>query len=188
MALQLAAFYQIRNCYFFRFCFFISPLATTFYFILFHHFTHCPYLSCGLFEDKVANFWCASNVAIKWRMIMSPGTLVKFSTLLTALGFLPAVVGLLHAGIMMETTNRNIDLETSKSKQVLCNPTVFLSLLPYALLTSSMSFFYFLFMCMKRRFCCLSCVWHFLCQVQAWTVLCTTGVSCSIMLLFSGLF
>jgi len=48
--------------------------------------------------------------------------------------------------------------------------------------------FYFLFMCMKRQFCCLSCLWHSLCQVQAWTVLCTTGVSCSIMLLFSGLF
>jgi len=48
--------------------------------------------------------------------------------------------------------------------------------------------FYSLFMCMKRQFCCLSCLWHSLCQVQAWTVLCITGVSCSIMLLFSGLF
>ena len=78
---------------------------------------------------------------------MSPGTLVKFSTLLTALGFLPAVVGLLRAGIMMETTNRNtgIDLETPKSKQVSHNPTVFLPLLPYALRTSSMSFFLFSF-------------------------------------------
>ena len=76
---------------------------------------------------------------------MSPGTLVKISTLLTALGFLPAVIGLLRAGIMMGTTNRNIDLETPKSKQVSHNPTVFLPLLPYALLTSSMSFFLFSF-------------------------------------------
>ncbi len=28
----------------------------------------------GIFEDKVANFWCASNVVIKWRKWVSvPG-------------------------------------------------------------------------------------------------------------------
>ncbi len=100
----------------------------------------------GLFEDKVANFWCASNVVFKWRTIMSPGTLVKISTLLTAVGFLPAVVGLFRAGITMGSTHRNIDSETPKSKQEVSHiPTVFLPLLPYALLTSSMSFFLFSF-------------------------------------------
>ena len=77
---------------------------------------------------------------------MSPATLVKISTLLTVVGFLPAVVGLLRAGITMRTANRNIGLETPKSKKdVSGNPTVFLPLLPYALLTTSMSFFLFSF-------------------------------------------
>ena len=54
--------------------------------------------SRGLFEDKVANFWCFSNVALKWRNIASPGTLVKLSTLSTAAGFAPGVAGLLRTG------------------------------------------------------------------------------------------
>ena len=53
----------------------------------------------GLFEDKVANFWCFSNVIIKWRNIASSETLMKLSTLLTAAGFMPAVAGLLRTGI-----------------------------------------------------------------------------------------
>ena len=56
-----------------------------------------------LFEDKVANFWCLSNVALKWRNIASPGILVKPSTLLTAAGFAPAVAGLLRTGFSLRT-------------------------------------------------------------------------------------
>lgn len=57
--------------------------------------------SRGLFEDKVANFWCFSNVALKWRNIASPGALMKLSTFLTAVGFMPAVAGLLRTGFSL---------------------------------------------------------------------------------------
>ena len=57
--------------------------------------------SRGLFEDKVANFWCFSNVAFKWRNVASPGTLMKLSTVLTAVGFVPAVLGLLRTGFSL---------------------------------------------------------------------------------------
>ena len=57
--------------------------------------------SRGLFEDKVANFWCFSNVAFKWRNVASPGTLMKLSTVFTAVGFVPAVVGLLRTGFSL---------------------------------------------------------------------------------------
>jgi alpha-1,3-glucosyltransferase len=106
----------------------------------------------GLFEDKVANFWCATNVVVKWKSRMSSGTLVKLSTLFTAIGFLPSVIGLLRAAVTMSppsAENRKIDSEETKltpqKLNVSCDTTPFLPLLPYALLTSSMSFFLFSF-------------------------------------------
>ena len=71
--------------------------------------------SRGLFEDKVANFWCFSNVALKWRNLASPGTLVKFSTLLTAAGFVPTVVGLLRTGFSLRIKREPIPSTTSTS-------------------------------------------------------------------------
>ncbi|SJL03724.1 related to Probable dolichyl pyrophosphate Man9GlcNAc2 alpha-1,3-glucosyltransferase [Armillaria ostoyae] len=73
----------------------------------------------GLFEDKVANFWCFTNVLIKWRLLLSVQTLVRLSTVLTVLGFLPAVI------LMAQAPEPR--------------------LLPYALLTSSLAFFLFSF-------------------------------------------
>ena len=94
----------------------------------------------GLFEDKVANFWCASNVIFKWKAWASRGFLVKVSTLLTALGFLPAVVGLLRAGIQhSQNLDKRVEVAVRKEQ------TPFLPLLTYALLSSSMSFFLFSF-------------------------------------------
>ena len=55
------------------------------------------------------------------------------------LGFLPAVVGLLRAGIQ-HFQNLNKQAIATKKEQ-----TPFLPLLPYALLSSSMSFFLFSF-------------------------------------------
>ena len=52
-------------------------------------------LNRGLFEDKVANFWFAANVAIKLRQIYSVQTLFKLSTVVTAIAFLPSSLALL---------------------------------------------------------------------------------------------
>ncbi|KAH9891589.1 ALG6, ALG8 glycosyltransferase family-domain-containing protein [Cubamyces lactineus] len=94
----------------------------------------------GLFEDKVANFWCASNVVLKWRYLASQGVLVKLSAALTALGFLPAVATLLYSAYKLhrQAAPRDAKIEPAQ-------PTPLLPLLPYALLTSSLSFFLFSF-------------------------------------------
>lgn len=87
----------------------------------------------GLFEDKVANFWCASNVVIKWKNYFQPSTLPKLATLLTATSFLPSMVALILPGL---------------KATVVAAPTerpATLSLLPYALFQSSLSFFLFSF-------------------------------------------
>ncbi|KAJ6257673.1 LOW QUALITY PROTEIN: hypothetical protein Dda_7461 [Drechslerella dactyloides] len=43
----------------------------------------------GLWEDKVANFWCATNIAFKYRELLSRGALQKVSLALTLLAVLP---------------------------------------------------------------------------------------------------
>ncbi|KAI0345967.1 hypothetical protein BDW22DRAFT_1370359 [Trametopsis cervina] len=93
--------------------------------------------SRGLFEDKVANFWCATNVVFKWRVWFSRDLLVKLSAALTAIGFAPSVIGLLYNGFKMSKGSRSPDDKTA--------PSPLLPLLPYALLGSSMSFFLFSF-------------------------------------------
>ncbi|KAI0365736.1 hypothetical protein BV20DRAFT_972820 [Pilatotrama ljubarskyi] len=92
----------------------------------------------GLFEDKVANFWCATNVVLKWKFWASQGFLVKLSAALTALGFMPAVVTLLVSAYRLQARNATHDTKITQ-------PTPLLPLLPYALLTSSLSFFLFSF-------------------------------------------
>ncbi|KAI0333646.1 glucosyltransferase [Cubamyces sp. BRFM 1775] len=94
----------------------------------------------GLFEDKVANFWCASNVVLKWRYLASQAVLVKLSAALTALGFLPAVATLLYSAYKLHIQAASRDTKTDPVQ-----PTPLLPLLPYALLTSSLSFFLFSF-------------------------------------------
>jgi alpha-1,3-glucosyltransferase len=101
----------------------------------------------GLFEDKVANFWCATNVVFKWRNWASSITLLRLSTLCTAVGFLPAVVGMLTTAYKLRawghnTTAASIEKTEAKPEESM---TPCLQLLPYALLTSSMSFFLFSF-------------------------------------------
>ncbi|KAG6897078.1 hypothetical protein C0992_004319 [Termitomyces sp. T32_za158] len=93
----------------------------------------------GLFEDKVANFWCASNVVFKWKTWASSASLIRLSTAMTALGFLPSVLMLFKAGwkFRIQPSNEARAAETRH--------TPFLPLLPFAMLTSSMSFFLFSF-------------------------------------------
>ena len=105
----------------------------------------------GLFEDKVANFWCASDVVVKWRRRLGPQTLVRLATALTALGFLPGAAGLVYNGWKMRLRPRkDSDSAAEKpssdvDKAEAGEPAPTLPLLPYALLTSSMSFFLFSF-------------------------------------------
>lgn len=96
----------------------------------------------GLFEDKVANFWCASNVIFKWRSWFSQPVLVKLSAALTAVGFLPSVVNLLISGWRaMDTVQR--PKGDKEEVNIVSTPT--LPILPWAMLSSSMSFFLFSF-------------------------------------------
>ncbi|KAJ7784548.1 glycosyltransferase family 57 protein [Mycena metata] len=89
----------------------------------------------GLFEDKVANFWCASNVVFKWKNWASSAFLVKLSAGITALGFLPTVLVFMRIAWQTQLT---------PGAKPPPHPPI-LPLLPYALLTSSMSFFLFSF-------------------------------------------
>ncbi|KAF9899755.1 Glucosyltransferase-like protein [Linnemannia zychae] len=49
----------------------------------------------GLYQDKVANVWCAVNIVIKLRERYDIQSLVRFSTLATMLSFLPSTVHLI---------------------------------------------------------------------------------------------
>ncbi|KAI0648106.1 glucosyltransferase [Trametes meyenii] len=113
---------------------FLPPLAPIS--AILHPITRIFPFNRGLFEDKVANFWCATNVVLKWRFWASQGVLVKLSAALTALGFLPAVVTLLYSGYKFQVTTSSNDTKAKPDQ-----PTPLLPLLPYALLTSSLSFF-----------------------------------------------
>lgn len=98
--------------------------------------------SRGLFEDKVANFWCFTNVTVlRWKRLFDgkESLLVKGSAALTALGFLPAVAGLVWGGYKTQLPSPPPNDQRSQIQ----TPT--LPLLPYALLTTSMSFFLFSF-------------------------------------------
>lgn len=99
----------------------------------------------GLFEDKVANFWCATNVVFKWKAWLSRGALVKLSAGFTGLGFLPSVVGLIYSGYRHRLNAQTDRVKASELKIAVSAPPPFLPLLPYALLSSSMSFFLFSF-------------------------------------------
>ncbi|KAH9989678.1 glucosyltransferase [Russula compacta] len=90
----------------------------------------------GIFEDKVANFWCASNVVVKWKFWASQSVLMRLSTLLTFLGFLGATIAPIRAWLRL----KNQDRVTAPGV-----PPVMQTVLLLALLNSSMSFFLFSF-------------------------------------------
>jgi alpha-1,3-glucosyltransferase len=76
-------------------------------------------VSRGLFEDKVANFWCSLDVIIKLRKMFPPEALFKMSAIITVSAALPS------------------------SLHLLLNPS--LRNFKYSLVISSMSFFLFSF-------------------------------------------
>jgi alpha-1,3-glucosyltransferase len=104
----------------------------------------------GLFEDKVATFWCLTDVLAKWRVRLTRATLVRTSTVLTLAAFSPAVVGLIATGWRIpraEAPSKGEDKHkhTEKGDEMTEKWTPTLPLLPYAMLTSSLAFFLFSF-------------------------------------------
>lgn len=96
--------------------------------------------SRGLFEDKVANMWCATNVILKWRVYFTQTSLVRLSGAFTALGFMPAALNLIVGSWKAAAI---ADQSASDATKYTTPPT--LPILPWALLASSMSFFLFSF-------------------------------------------
>ncbi|KAJ3864801.1 glycosyltransferase family 57 protein [Lentinula novae-zelandiae] len=104
----------------------------------------------GLFEDKVANFWCASNVVMKWKKWADQEILVKAAAVLTLLGFLPSVIVVGKAAWDLKVWNepaatKVVESNGESEPEESSSHTQILPLLPYALLNSSMSFFLFSF-------------------------------------------
>lgn len=58
-------------------------------------FTRIFPVNRGLFEDKVANFWCSLSVLVKVRNLFDTATLVKLSGVLTLVGCAPSCINVL---------------------------------------------------------------------------------------------
>ena len=100
----------------------------------------------GLFEDKVANIWCALNIVVKLRDLASVSTLAKLALVTTLLAILPGVIGLLWVSWEAGRRRREGELETKTIEEEPTEsapPT--LILLPHSLFVSSMAFFLFSF-------------------------------------------
>ncbi|KAJ1646769.1 Glucosyltransferase-like protein, partial [Coemansia asiatica] len=87
----------------------------------------------GLYEDKVANVWCALNVVIKLRSMFDTTDLLRLATAATSLAFLPACIHLFvvvrrHKGRLLPAVRDNM-----------------VRLLNYGLLNTSLAFFLFSF-------------------------------------------
>jgi alpha-1,3-glucosyltransferase len=107
----------------------------------------------GLFEDKVANFWCATNVVMKWRTLVSNSNLlVRLSSILTASAFLPSVSVTLYTAWKNRASptspskdDKSSQSDSSAAPETLSNPQLLMPLLPYTLFSASLSFFLFSF-------------------------------------------
>ncbi|KAI9465420.1 glycosyltransferase family 57 protein [Lactarius psammicola] len=88
----------------------------------------------GIFEDKVANFWCATNVVVKWKVWASQIALMRLSTVFTFIGFLGSAIAPIRAWLRLKNQDRTGVV-----------PSVMQTVLLLALLNSSMSFFLFSF-------------------------------------------
>ncbi|GAA5986966.1 hypothetical protein JCM5350_000925 [Sporobolomyces pararoseus] len=132
---------------------FLSPFPTA----LFQSFHRIFPFARGLFEDKVANFWCALNVVIKLRNLASVTTLARLSLVMTGLAVLPSTVGVIWISHRLgkpspRTTSPSSSSSTSSSSSSSSTslkdpnrPAPTSHLLPHLLLTSSLSFFLFSF-------------------------------------------
>ena len=90
----------------------------------------------GLFEDKVANFWCALNVVVKLRELASVPILARLALVTTSFALLPSVAAMIWV-------SWRAGCDHGARSVVVPPPT--LSMLPYTLFISSMAFFLFSF-------------------------------------------
>ena len=99
----------------------------------------------GIFEDKVANMWCATNVVLKWRLFFSQNALVRLSAMFTALGFIPSVLNILFGSWKASPRANAATVRIHEDLHEGSSAPATLPILPWALLSSSMSFFLFSF-------------------------------------------
>ncbi len=114
-------------------------------------------LGRGLFEDKVANFWCASNIVVKWRILLPVELLPKLAALATLAGIFPSLIHVLFISWKLRdppppgafhnggTSPRSLNTlaESSAPAFKTSSPTV--ALLLWSLFNCSMAFFLFSF-------------------------------------------
>ncbi|SCV68168.1 BQ2448_289 [Microbotryum intermedium] len=113
--------------------------------------------SRGLFEDKVANFWCAINVVVKLRQLASVSSLARLALVFTLVAMLPSVIGLVWISRELGIRKRKDEAANDHPKSAQPNAAYAatadsgmgeiqtIKLLPHALFISSMSFFMFSF-------------------------------------------
>ncbi|KAF8318949.1 ALG6, ALG8 glycosyltransferase [Clavulina sp. PMI_390] len=101
----------------------------------------------GLFEDKVANFWGASNVVFKWRESSLRDNLPIVALIATIAAILPSFCHILYLSYTLIKEPYTEPSDGAEEKSLLQpSPTVpTSSLLPLALFNSSMAFFLFSF-------------------------------------------
>lgn len=97
----------------------------------------------GLFEDKVANFWCAINIVIKLRDWSTVSALAKLALAFTVIALLPSVIGMIWVSSEAGKRKRAADGAATSTGAEDLPPTLFL--LPHTLFLSSMAFFLFSF-------------------------------------------
>ncbi|KAJ1733616.1 Glucosyltransferase-like protein [Coemansia biformis] len=85
----------------------------------------------GLYEDKVANVWCAVNVVVRLRSLLPVWSLVRLATAATVVAFLPACLHMFHA-IRRQSRSQAGAADASR-------------LFRYCLLNTSLAFFLFSF-------------------------------------------
>lgn len=92
----------------------------------------------GLFEDKVANVWCALNVVVKLRELAPVSTLAKLALAATVTAVLPSMVAVLGVSFSLGRSR-------TPSASSTAGPAPTIILLPHALFLSAMAFFLFSF-------------------------------------------
>lgn len=99
----------------------------------------------GLFEDKVANFWCTLNLVVKLRNQFSIQTLARLSLLATLLAILPGTLGVLYISREIGKRRSADRLGATAEAEDDNEPNETHILLPHSLFTSAMAFFLFSF-------------------------------------------